>query len=206
MIYKLTIFTCSYNQPKLLVRAMDSVPRHSNIEYIVIDDGSTDETPDVVMKYMDTHPELNMVFVRNRKNYGLGHGKNIAYSLAQGEYVYQLDHDDYILPEPFVEVMQELDGTDMVYVNLRTNDGRILLTPDTCDLYVAGHTHFIRRALIGNIRTREDVWNEDKYFDMDLKALCPTMKFTEKTVYYYNFPRQDSMFQRATSGKSWKGY
>ena len=97
-MYKLTIFTCSYNQPKLLVRAMDSVPRHSNIEYIVIDDGSTDETPDVVMKYMDTHPELNMVFVRNRKNYGLGHGKNIAYSLAQGEYIYQLDHDDYILP------------------------------------------------------------------------------------------------------------
>ena len=79
------------------------------------------------------------------------------FEIAQGEYIYQLDDDDWLYPDVFEQVMNELDGTDLVYVCPQINDGAIYyLTPETKGLFVAGFTRFIRRKFMKNKRTKED--------------------------------------------------
>ncbi len=63
--------------------------------------------------------------MHSAQNYGLGHTKNTMFEMAQGEYIYQLDDDDWLYPDVFEQAMNELDGSDMVYVSPKVNDGRI---------------------------------------------------------------------------------
>ena len=190
---KVTVFTCTYNEPDLLLRAMRSVPRHPEIEYIVVNDGSTDGTESAVEVFRQRfYPEM-IVYTHDR-NMGLGASKNTVYDHARGDYLYELDHDDFLYPERFLEVLDELDGTDFVYVDIEVNDGSVWkLNEESMNVLVAGHTHFIRREFIGDLRTRTDVVTEDWFFNQDLIKKNPSVKFTNKIVHHYNFPREGSL-------------
>lgn len=199
MPIKLTIFIALYNQEELVIRALDSIPKREDIEVIVIDDGSSDGSLKAVKEWKDSH-DMNMTIV-HQDNQGLGRAKNIAYSIARGEYIYELDNDDYLYTKEFEQAMVVLDGTDMVYVSYRTNDGTTgRVSKQTKDELVAGFTRFIRREFLGNNRTREDVWNEDWFFNQKLQAIPHTERFLTTVVYHYNYPREGSMFWEATHG------
>lgn len=199
---KLSIMIAVFNQEELVVRALDSIPRRNDIEVICVDDGSTDNSYVVLQRYQQEHPELDMNII-HQENKGLGAVKNLCYSIFNGEYFYQLDNDDYLYTKEFEKAMEYLDGTDMVYVDLRINDGRILaLNEKSKNTLVAGTTRFIRRGFLGEHRTREDIWDEDLYFNNLLQKIPHTEKFTGLIVYHYNFPRVGSMFWNAVKGKT----
>lgn len=201
MEYKVTIFITLFNQEELVVRALESIPRRDDIEIIVVDDGSTDNSWEVVNEYSRLHPDLNIVLV-HQKNRGIGGAKNAAYSLARGEYLYELDNDDYLYTGEFLKALNELDGTDMVYVNLRINDGSLfILGPENKNFFVAGTTHFIRREFLGNRRTREDTPIEDLYLNQELQAIPHSEKFTNLVVYHYNHPREGSLIWQVVNKK-----
>lgn len=190
-----------YNQPELVVRALDSIPRREDIEVIAVNDGSTDNTLSVLIFYKNNHPDLNLRVVSYEENKGIGHAKNIGYDLATGEYLYQLDCDDYLYTEEFLKALSELDGTDMVYVNLRINDGTIFaLSRETHHGYCAGYTRFVRREFFGDRHTREDIWSEDWYMNEELLSEPHTEKYTNLIAYHYNFPREGSLYWEATHG------
>ena len=108
-------------------------------------------------------------------------------------------HDDYLYTDEFLKALNELDGSDMVYVSCRINNGTVFkVTPESKMGYCAGFTKFIRRKFLGNYRTREDVWNEDWYLNNFLQSLPHTEKFTNLVPYHYNFPREGSMYWEAT--------
>ncbi len=195
---KVSIIMAVYNQPELVVRALDSVPRRNDIELIIIDDGSTDTSYEVLKWYKENNPDLNIILI-HQENHGLGYCKNIGYSIATGEYIYELDNDDYLYTDVFIKALDELDGTDMIYVSCKVNDGRIFWVDEKSkNGYVAGFTRFIRREFLGDNRTKEDIWNEDLYFNNLLQALPHTEKFTKLVPYHYNFPREGSMYWEAT--------
>lgn len=201
---KVTVYTCTYNAPDLLIRAADSVPRHQDIEYIVVNDGSTDNTLEVLREYQKTFPEMKIISYPENK--GLGHAKNKAYEAATGDYIYQLDHDDYLYTDEFMKAVGLLDGSDMVYVNLRINNGDVWhLNEVTQSTFVAGTTHFTRREFMKGLRTREDTWTEDYYFYCLLMSKHPTIKYTDLTVYHYNFPREGSILWILNRGLDGKG-
>jgi len=81
----------TYNRGDLLPRAIDSVLRQSykNIELLVIDDGSTDGTLDVLKSYND--PRMKVV---KGKHEGVSAARNLGISICQGDYVAFLDSDD----------------------------------------------------------------------------------------------------------------
>ena len=190
---KVTVFTCTYNSPELLLRAMRSVPRHPDVEYIVVNDGSTDDTADVIENFRQwEYPEL--IVYTHDTNRGLGAAKNTVYDHATGDYLFELDHADYLYPDRFISILPELDGTDFIYVDIEVNDGRIWkLNEESKNTLVAGHTHFIRREFIGDTRTRTDIPTEDWFFNLDLIKKNPSIKFTHRVIHHYNFPREGSM-------------
>lgn len=191
---KLSILVPVWNQEELVIRALDSVPRREGIEVLVCDDGSTDKTLANVRVYAKAHKDLNIRILHNKENKGLGYTKNKLYDNAKGEYVYELDSDDYLITDEFNRAMSWLDGTDLVFVNLRINDGRTLvLNENTKATWVGGASKFVRREYLGDIRCEEVRVFEDIIVNKALLAKPHTEKYTGMTVYHYNWPREGSL-------------
>ena len=88
---KLTIITPSYNQAKFLERTIKSVINqgYPNLEYIIIDGGSTDESVEVIKKY-----EKYLTYWVSEKDRGQVHAINKALSMATGDYIAFQNSDD----------------------------------------------------------------------------------------------------------------
>ena len=193
---KVTVIIPVYNEPELVIRALKSVPLREDINIIVVDDCSTDNTFDKVAEYF-AEEDRGIVLWRQEKNWGVGAAVNEGLDLASGEYIVLLGADDYFLTDKFEEVMDELDGTDLVYFDLKINDGYIFkLTPETKYKY-CGSTKFMRREFVGDTRNPEKRYREDWDFYQELMKKKPTEKFTHKVIKHYNFPREGSLTWQA---------
>ena len=89
-----------YNRPRMLVECLRSVLEqdYRPIEIIVVDDGSTDSTPDVLQHMANQHPEIMTIHISNS---GPGVAREEARMRAKGEYIQYLDSDDLLLPSKF---------------------------------------------------------------------------------------------------------
>lgn len=191
---KLSVLVPVWNQEELVIRALDSVPRREDLEVVICDDGSSDNTLKNVKSYAKSHENLRIRVLWNRENKGLGYTKNKLYDNAKGEYVYELDSDDYLITDEFSKVVDLLDGTDLVFVNLQVNSGEILFLNDqTKHIWVGGASKFIRREFLGDIRCDEVRVFEDVAVNKGIMEKPHTEKFTGKVVYHYNWPREGSL-------------
>lgn len=92
-----SVITPTCNRAHMLPRAIKSVlsQTHDNLEHILVDDCSTDDTPEVASSIKD--PRLR--YIRLPENVGVVEARNVGLEAAQGEYVCFLDDDDEIFPE-----------------------------------------------------------------------------------------------------------
>ena len=106
-----------YNAEKWIGEAIDSALAqiYSPIEVIVIDDGSTDGSLDVIKSYG------SKIKWETGVNRGQSAARNKGFMLSQGKYIQWLDGDDYILPEKIENQVAYLEktGTDIVYGDWR---------------------------------------------------------------------------------------
>jgi len=86
------------NRADLLQRALESVVAQSyeNLELIVVDDGSEDETPQVIRQY---EKKIKLTYLRNETPMGACAARNKGISASNGEYIAGLDDDDEWHPE-----------------------------------------------------------------------------------------------------------
>lgn len=96
---RVSVVMATYNRAHLLPRAIESVLRQtfSDFEFIIIDDGSTDETADVVRYFQNR--DRRIVFLQNKKNKGLVASLNRGLAAARGRYIARIDDDDEMLRE-----------------------------------------------------------------------------------------------------------
>jgi glycosyltransferase involved in cell wall biosynthesis len=94
---QVTVLMSVYNGEKYLREAIDSIlgQTFKDFEYLIIDDGSTDSSSDIIRSYTDSRIRL----IRNEKNIGLTGSLNKGLKLAKGEYIARMDADDISLPE-----------------------------------------------------------------------------------------------------------
>ena len=93
-----TIICVCFNHSRFVTEALDSVinQTYSNIELIVIDDGSTDGSGKVIKKWMVDHPEATLIL--NGVNQGYCKTFNKAFLVSKGELIIDLSADDVLLP------------------------------------------------------------------------------------------------------------
>lgn len=92
---KITVVTPSYNQGRFLEQTINSVlsQNYPNLEYIVMDGGSTDESVDIIRKY-----ESSLKYWQSRKDKGQSDAINQGFTHASGDILCWLNSDDYFMP------------------------------------------------------------------------------------------------------------
>lgn len=93
---KLSIIVCVYNGQALIRRCLESLVQQTlaNYEVIVVNDGSTDFTQDIIDYYVTNYPQVFKSF--SQANAGPGAARNRGLSHARGEYLTFIDHDDWV--------------------------------------------------------------------------------------------------------------
>ncbi|MGE4511452.1 MAG: glycosyltransferase family 2 protein [Sulfurimonadaceae bacterium] len=88
-----------YNGEKYLHEAIKSILRqtYSNFEFIILNDGSTDKTEEIILSYDD----LRIRYIKNETNLQIVETLNKGISLAKGKYIARMDADDISLPNRF---------------------------------------------------------------------------------------------------------
>lgn len=105
---KISVVMPVYNAEKYLREAMDSILAQTlgDFEFIIIDDGSTDASAEIVRSYSDAR----IRFYQNERNMGVAATLNRGLDLATGEYIARMDADDISLPERFAKQAAYLDA------------------------------------------------------------------------------------------------
>ena len=100
---KLTVFTPTYNRAHTLGRLYESLCRQTckDFEWMVVDDGSTDDTHALVERFKNEHADFPIHYIY-KENGGLYTGYNTAYAHIQTELCVCIDSDDY-MPDDAVE-------------------------------------------------------------------------------------------------------
>ncbi|MBE2259923.1 MAG: glycosyltransferase family 2 protein [Candidatus Accumulibacter sp.] len=93
----ISVIIPTYNYAQRLPRALDSalLPAAADVEVIVVDDGSTDDSGEVLARYAARHPRLHLV---RQTNAGAGAARNHGIRIARGRYALLLDADDELCP------------------------------------------------------------------------------------------------------------
>lgn len=212
---KVSIIVPVYNVEKYLNRCISSliVQSYSNIEILLINDGSKDKSLTICREYEKKDSRIR---VFNKENEGLGLTRNYGINNAIGEYITFLDSDDYLTSDAIECMIEKADETDadvvvadMYYKNevmkctfeerLYTNDEiKILLThmmgnygtrQDAMSYTATGKLFKKKLFDLKNVQFPSErilIW-EDLAFSMDFYPLCNKVYILKKPVYYYCF-------------------
>lgn len=121
---KVSIIIPAYNVGQALKTCLETVllQTFKDMEVIIVDDGSTDETAEIIKQYAALY---SCVFPIYQKNMGVSTARNRALSIASGEYIIFVDSDDIVTKE-YVEDLMRWSDFDFVTAGYKyqTADGR----------------------------------------------------------------------------------
>lgn len=121
-----TVFIAVYNGEKYIKDSLESIIKqtYENLEILIIDDGSTDNTCSIINKYNDSRIKL----IKNKSNKGLPYTRNKALELFKGKYLAILDADDISVPhriERQVDFLENHKNIDVVTSNYTVFNNKI---------------------------------------------------------------------------------
>ena len=102
MVPTLSIIIPVYNCAPVILRCLESID-FQDAEIIVVDDGSTDDSADVIKDYIVTHPNVQLI---RKENGGVSSARNVGIEVASGKYIMFVDADDYLASDGIDKVLQ----------------------------------------------------------------------------------------------------
>lgn len=184
-----------YNAEDTLQCALESIPLINDMQVILLDDGSTDDSWNIALEWWRKRPVdgVGSIIHRWEKNQGVAATMNLGFSLAQGEYIISLSSDDFFTTD-FSMFMPYLDGeNDLVFFDLEVNDGSFWRVTEDNKKRYPGAVKFIRREFLGDTRVPDKKWEEDVPFTQALQKKNPKEVFTNIILKHYNWPREGSL-------------
>lgn len=108
---KISVIVPIYNVEKYLHRCIESIinQTYRNIEIILVNDGSTDDSKNICEKYLNKDKRIKLI---NKKNGGLSEARNAGLKKATGEIVSFIDSDDFIETNFYEYMLAEMKKTN----------------------------------------------------------------------------------------------
>ena len=221
---KVSVIIPVYNIENYLNECLDSVVNQTfeDIEIICIDDGSTDNSLNILQSYANSDDRIKIL---SKQNSGQGSARNLGFKKSQGEYIYFVDGDDYI----------DLKTIEKFYNNAISNNSEIVISKiarfkdkNSIDYSVPGFdfeeifknqdfnnflfdyhevkkyvlnasfapwTKFYRRDFLvnHNILFVENLYYEDVLFHIEVMLSAEKMSFLPEFNYYYRINPSSSV-------------
>jgi glycosyltransferase involved in cell wall biosynthesis len=199
-----SIILCTYNRAALLPDAIRSVLRQTVQEWelIIVDDGSTDGTRDLVRKFQRKD---NRILYQFQTNKGLAKARNAGIRNSSGNFLCFVDSDDELKPEhlalrlrylsrrPEVDFLHGgviLIGPKEKHFVVDMTDQRKKIHLSKCHI---GGTFFFRRSVLRHVRTFRNIpFGEDFDFFTRAAKRCSIRKVTYPT-YVYHLESEDRL-------------
>ncbi len=145
----LSVIIPNFNKEAYIEQCLDSVlsQSYSNVEIIIVDDQSSDRSPEIIKQYQKAHQNIRGILLP--ENRGVSQARNIGIAAASGRYVTMLDSDDfYYSPDKLkneMELLLRQGGRGIAYSYRQVVDENgELLYAEKKDLhrYVSGHVFY----------------------------------------------------------------
>ena len=209
-MYKVSVIMPIYNAEKYLKNALDSVISQSmgfeNIELILVDDKSTDNSRSIMEEYSSKYPNVKSIFLE--ENTGCpGIPRNIGIKNATSDYIMFIDNDDEYLPEICDKLYDTMitEAVDIVVCDaLWTDNHGDLRRPISSDEVVYGeeiiyfdnvniwNCIFKKSIILHNDISFIDGINEDTLFTLEYYLHSEKLVYLKGFVGYHHFLRMDS--------------
>lgn len=203
MNIKISVIIPVYNVQDYLEECLLHVinQTYSNLEIIVVNDGSTDNSGKILAKYVDLD---NRIIVINKKNGGLSSARNAGIDIATGEYLAFIDSDDYPDYDMFENLVKIIEKykVDIAICSYYRNINEHYEGYDVYDEKIAkidalmeiskngkfeahAWNKIYKKELFENIRYPEGKLYEDIFTTYQLIDQIEYIGFTSQRLYYY---------------------
>ncbi len=204
----LSIIVPCYNTGKYLNKCINSIleQNYKNIEVIIVDDGSTDDTKNIVKKIIN---EDNRVKYFYKENSGVSDTRNYGLNKAEGEYITFVDSDDFVEPQIYDVLLSLIleysaDITHCSYSRVNRNEKRSIggtgkiyemNSKDSIDKLLNGGlftgsacNKVYKRVILNNVffNTKYKI-NEDVLFNFYAFLNSKKIVFIDECYYNYNY-------------------
>ncbi|MDE5562401.1 MAG: glycosyltransferase [Clostridiales bacterium] len=216
-----------FNVEQYLDRCLRSLKAqtYTNIEFIMVDDGSTDNSASVCKKYAE---EDNRFIYFYQENSGVSSARNKGLDLANGTFIGFCDADDWVSPNMYSKLKIAIDesGADLISCGFITEtsniyektecelEGRIEVVnarEAIADIIFDGTriggvelwSKLIKRQAIDSVRFVDDIKiGEDAVFILDVLLNCTKIAFIDMVLYHYLY-RTNSACHNAFNNSMW---
>lgn len=188
----------AYNSEKCLQECLNSILNQTNMDFeiIIVNDGSTDRTAEIILELQKQYPGVIRCFEQNNK--GISAARNKGIVEARGKYIAFVDHDDLIESTYVEKVKKKIadDKFDMLvfgYDTINENGKRMKKLPVSPDvrwarwgvctvwLIVAKRSLYVDK----NIMFPEGLFNEDVPVAIQLSYFCQKFGILQEILYHY---------------------
>lgn len=183
----------TYNRAALLEMAIESIIEQSYrpIECIVVDDGSTDATSEIMRKYQKKRDDDLTIQYIIQENAGSQVARNTGTKASTGEYIQYLDSDDLLYPQKLekqVMYLQQNPTCDGVFGDWRkglpeTNEivkgytSEDLITQMLIDRCIANFSFLMRRSIVSNTGAWDPAIRRNQEIDFHIRGLLAGARF-----------------------------
>ncbi|MCZ3011256.1 glycosyltransferase family 2 protein [Acinetobacter baumannii] len=183
---------------KVLKRIEESLKQYSDVEFVLVDDGSEDDTLKQLKQYFSINEHSSLLKIIAQENKGPGGARNTGIDISTGKYIWVVDSDDDFYIDnvyPDLQMDNDFDFIDYNYIEHGKNTNSMMLEDgnyyaNKVDLYknlgrvvtkVFKREFFVRN----NIKYPEYCIYEDNYFIYMLPYFIKKFKKTTKLAYFY---------------------
>lgn len=219
---RLSIIMPAYNAEETIIAAIDSILAQSlrDLELIVVDDGSTDGTSEILDRYASLDKRIR---VNHTVNGGQASARNIGLDMASGEYIGFMDADDLLevpdMLEKYIEYMDNHPETDVIQFPTLWRSEKEEKMVGKLDKSISGQNKLslsllrreltgivwdkiYRRELFEKVRFTSGRYFEDSWFVMDLLPHINRLDFYSYAHYTYLY-REGSEMNSRYNLKKW---